>query len=168
MADSVCHMPLGPCAACRLRFSTGQITRLTRPVQTFKLMTCPVIHFHGLVGQFCPLHFLTWVQKVTRTGQIENLSADPASKRYPWLLALWKRFPTEDDDDDEDAGLAICGAALVSSGHAITAAHCVVHGDAGNFYLRGRSTFTGWSICSDSRPYGLTLAVPSSAWFFLG
>ena len=71
--------------------------------------------------------------------------SDPTSRRYPWLLALWRRFPSDDDDDDdgdEDAGFAICGAALVSSGHAITAAHCVVHGGVGDaaslFFLRGR------------------------------
>ena len=73
--------------------------------------------------------------------------AEPATRRYPWLLALWKRFPTNDDevvDDEEDAGLPICGAALVSGGHAITAAHCIVHGSVGDaaslFFLRGRFT----------------------------
>ena len=64
-------------------------------------------------------------------------------------MALWRKgSPADNDDNDDggDSGQSICGATLVGSAHAITAAHCVVRGGVGgggggdaasSFFLRG-------------------------------
>ena len=62
-------------------------------------------------------------------------------------MALWRRRSSVDSDSDNggDSGQSICGATLVGSAHALTAAHCVVRGGAGggggdgasSFFLRG-------------------------------
>jgi len=58
--------------------------------------------------------------------EVENAS------HHPWMLALWIRTPAGED-------IPTCGAALISSQYAITAAHCV-NGDHGFEYtLRGGS-----------------------------
>lgn len=68
--------------------------------------------------------------KLGRDGQIIN--GLPSTSNVPWMLALWIRTGKPGRD------IATCGAALVSSSYAITAAHCVENKNM-DYVLRGGS-----------------------------
>lgn len=72
---------------------------------------------------------------IFRRGHI--LSQISTEKRYPWLLSLWIK-PRGSKDDD---GVPICGAALITTLHAITAAHCIVE-DHFEYFIQGG---TNWN-----------------------
>jgi len=69
---------------------------------------------------------------VGRDGHIIN--GHTAISNVPWMLALWIRTGEPGKD------IPTCGAALISSEYALTAAHCVGNKNT-NFFLRGGSNF---------------------------
>ena len=67
-------------------------------------------------GQKTPLK----VSLMSRSSQILNaFKVNWENNPYPWMLGLWI--------DQERGVIPSCGAALISTKHAITAAHCILN-----------------------------------------
>ena len=132
------QMPPHPVPAMN-PYTAASLSIPSIPQYNNRLESSPSSHYKGQQDT-CGTRGATSVQ-----GRVQNLNYHEASAEfgeYPWMGALLKRIGPQDS-------LYVCGAALINSQWALTAAHCIKQNTAADLKIR----FGEWDVHRDDEFY---------------